>query len=129
MNVLSTVASMKKRPISVTIVSWIYIVAGIGGIAAHATEFDLRHPFSNDVVLALIVRLLAIIAGAFMLRGAKWARWLAIAWIAFHVVLSAFHSFPSAAFHALLLAVFAYFLFRRHANTYFSSKKAELNPV
>ena len=50
---------MKKRPISVTIVSWVYIIAGFGGIAAHATEFDLRHPFSNDVVLALIVRVLA----------------------------------------------------------------------
>ncbi len=118
---------MKKRPISVTIVGWVYIVAGLGGIAAHATEFDLRHPFSNDVVLALIVRLLAIIAGAFMLRGANWARWLAVVWIACHVVLSAFHSFPSAAFHALLLAVFAYFLFRRHANTYFSAERAELN--
>ena len=120
---------MKKRPISVTIVSWIYIVAGIGGIAAHATEFDRRHPFSNDVVLALIVRLLAIVAGAFMLRGANWARWLAIVWIGFHVVLSAFHSFPSAAFHALLLGVFAYFLFRKQSNAYFTAERAELNPV
>jgi hypothetical protein len=120
---------MKRRPISVTIVSWIYIVAGIGGIAAHATELDVRHPFSNDVVLALIVRLLAIVAGVFMLRGANWARFLAIVWIAFHVVLSAFHSFPSGAFHALLLAVFTYFLFRRQSNAYFSRERAELNRV
>lgn len=120
---------MKKRPISVTIVSWVYIVAGIGGIAAHATELDLRHPFSNDVVLALIVRLLAVVAGIFMLRGANWARWLAIVWIAFHVVLSAFHSFPSAAFHALLLAVFAYFLCRGQANTHFHARGSDLNVV
>lgn len=120
---------MKKRPISVTIVSWVYIVVGIGGIAAHASELDLRHPFSNDVVLALIVRLLAVVAGTFMLRGANWARWLAIVWIAFHVVLSAFHSFPSAAFHALLLAVFAYFLCRGQANTYFHARGSDLNVV
>src|SRR5581483_9721081 len=102
-----------KRPISVTIVSWVYILAGVVGIAAHITELDLRHPFANDAVLALIVRLLAIIAGVFMLRGANWARWLAIVWIAYHVVLSSFHSVAAAAVHALLLAVFAYFLCRR----------------
>ena len=120
---------MIKRPISVTIVSWIYIVAGIGGIAAHITEFDLRHPFSNDAVLAVVVRLLAIVAGVFMLRGANWARWLAIAWIAFHVVLSSFHSVPAAAMHALLLAVFAYFLCRRQANAYFHARGSESKVV
>ncbi len=120
---------MAKRPISITIVSWVYIVAGIAGIAAHATEFDMRHPFSNDVALALIVRLLAVVAGIFMLRGHNWARWLAIVWIAFHVVMSVFHSFPSAAFHALLLAVFAYFLFRRQSTAYFRAETAELTPT
>lgn len=114
---------MKKRPISVTIVSWVYIVAGIGGIAAHATELDLRHPFSNDVVLALIVRLLAVVAGIFMLRGANWARWLAIVWMAYHVVFSSFQSVLAAGIHALLLAVFAYFLFRHQANAYFDKRR------
>ena len=112
---------MSKRPISVTIVSWVYIVSGIGGIAAHITEFVLRHPFSNDAVLALAVRALAIVSGVFMLRGDNWARWLATAWIAYHVVLSSSHSLGSAGIHTLLLAVFGYFLFRRQANTYFAS--------
>ena len=119
------VASMTKRPISVTIVSWVYILAGVVGIAAHITEFDLHHPFSNDPVLALIVRLLAIVAGVFMLRRANWARWLAIVWIAYHVVLSSFHSVPAAALHALLLAVFTYFLCRRQANVYFTDQMTE----
>jgi uncharacterized membrane protein len=87
--------------------------------------FDRRHPLSNDVVLALIVRLLAVVAGIFMLRGHNWARWLAIVWIAFHVVMSAFHSVPSAAFHALLLAVLAYFLFRRQSTAYFRVRQPE----
>lgn len=120
---------MSKRPISVAIVSWIYILAGIGGIAAHITEFDLRHPFSNDGVLALVVRALAIVAGAFMLRGANWARWLAIVWIGCHVILSGFHSAPEMAVHALLLAVFTYFLCRRQANDYFVNCEAEQNVV
>src|SRR5689334_3421592 len=120
---------MSKRPLSITIVAWIYIAAGIVGIAAHITEFDVRHPFSNDAVLALIVRLLAVAAGVFMLRGANWARWLAIAWIAYHVVLSSFHSVPAAASHGLLLAVFAYFLCRRQANAYFIGGRAQPNVV
>ena len=54
-----------------------------------------------------------------MLRGCNWARWLALAWIAFHVVLSAFHSLPEFALHAVLCAVFAYFLLRPDAALYF----------
>lgn len=110
---------MSKRPLSVAIVAWIYIAAGVLAIGAHITEFNVRHPFTSDAVLALLVRLMAIVAGVFMLRGANWARWLAIAWIAYHVVLSAFHSVLAAGMHALLLAVFAYFLCRRQGNAYF----------
>jgi hypothetical protein len=116
---------MTKRPISVTIVSWVYILAGVVGIAAHISEFDLHHPFSNDAVLAVIVRLLAIVAGVFMLRGANWARWLAIVWMAYHVIFSSFQSVVAAGIHALLLAAFAYFLFRRQANAYFTNERIE----
>jgi hypothetical protein len=42
-----------------------------------------------------------------------------MAWIAFHVVLSAFHSLPQFAVHVLLLFVFAYILFQPIANRYF----------
>jgi hypothetical protein len=63
--------------------------------------------------------LLAILGGAFVLRGKNWARWLVLAWIAYHVVLSAFHHFFELAVHAALLAVFAYILFRPRASAYF----------
>lgn len=110
---------MRKRPLSVTIISWIYIVVGVGGIAAHSTEFNLRRPFEADLLTALVVRLLAIVAGIFMLREQNWARWLAVAWIAFHVALSSLHSLPAAVMHALLLAIFTFFLFRPKASAYF----------
>ncbi len=54
-----------------------------------------------------------------MLRGHNWARWLALAWIAFHVVLSAFHALAELAVHSLFCAIMAYFLFRPAANGYF----------
>ena len=110
---------MKKRPVSIIIIACIYIAAGVLGIAYHAHEINLQHPFEGEVVLPLAVRLLAIVAGIFMLRGCDWARWLALLWMAYHVVLSAFHSFEQAGMHAILLALFAYFLLRAPANTYF----------
>jgi len=116
---------MSKRPISVTVIAWIYIVVGIGGIAAHITELNPRHPFELEVVEALVVRLLGIVAGVFMLRGHNWARWLAVAWIAFHVALSAFHSHQGLLVHVALFAVFTFFLFRSAANEYFRRVKAD----
>jgi hypothetical protein len=116
---------MKKRPLSVTVIGWIYIATGVGGIAAHVTEIHLRYLFETDVLLPLIVRLLAILSGVFMLRGSNWGRRLAVAWIGYHVVLSSFFSLRAAVLHALLFAVFTYFLFRRSANAYFRDPRAE----
>jgi hypothetical protein len=110
---------MNKRPVSVTIISWVFIAAGVIGLAYHITEFKAQHPFQDGGVWLFVIRLLAIVAGVFMLRGRSWARWLSIVWIGCHVILSAFHSMPELAFHSLLFAVFAYFLFRAPAAQYF----------
>lgn len=115
------------RPLSVTIVSWIYIVTGIGGIAFHATEFKLHHLFELDAILPLAVRLLAIVAGIFMLRGQNWARWLAIMWIGYHVVWGSLQSLQAGIVHVILFAVFAYLLFRTPANRYF--RPSALKPM
>jgi hypothetical protein len=112
---------MNPRPISVTIVGWIYIVVGIGSIAAHSREINPHHLLETDLVLAFIVNLLGVVAGLFILGGKNWARWLALAWMAFHLVLS--RSMIQVAVHALFLIVFAYFLFRRQANAYFAVAK------
>jgi len=59
-----------------------------------------------------------------MLRAQNWARWLAIVWIAVHVVISMFDSWQPAAMHAVLLAVIVYLLIRRPAKLYFSGTSA-----
>jgi hypothetical protein len=97
------------------------LATGALALVYHLSRFKPRNPFAYDGTWASLVGLLALVAGAYMLRAANWARWLAIAWIAFHVVLSAFHSVSQLLFHALLCAVFAYFLFRPPANEYFSA--------
>ena len=117
---------MNKRPVSVTIVSWIFIVTGVAGFASHLTEIRTLYPFPQDLIWALGVNALAVIAGVFMMRGAVWACWLAVAWLTFHVVLSTFHSVPQTIVHAVLLAVIAYFLFRPEARGYFRGTREAL---
>lgn len=110
---------MKHRPLAVTIISWLFIGAGAVGFAYHVTEFKALRPFQYEVLWVCFLRLLAIVCGVFILRGSNWARWLLLIWIAYHVVLSAFHSLFEVVTHSLLLAVVAYFLFHPKASLYF----------
>jgi hypothetical protein len=103
----------------VTVLAWVYIVAGAAGIVYHAAEFQVKPPFHHEFLWVELLRAVAIVCGVFMLRGSNWARWLALAWIAYHVVLSAFHSAGELALHAVFCAVIAYFLFRPSSARYF----------
>ena len=108
---------MSKRPIPVMAIACLYVLTGALGAAFHGMEFF--HDFQKDMIWAVLTSLLAVVAGVCMLMAQNWARWLAIGWIAFHVVLSAFHSMPEMAVHGLLCAVIAYLLLRPEANQYF----------
>jgi hypothetical protein len=117
--------SANKRPHSVTVISVIFLIGGVIGLAYHATEFKTQGPFPYDLLWVCLVRLLAIICAVFMLRAANWARWLLVIWIAYHVTLSAVHSPFELIVHSLLFAVVAYFLFRPPASVYFRGARAE----
>jgi hypothetical protein len=112
----------RKRPHSVTAIAWLFIAAGVLGFGHHVTELDLRQPFADGVLWTLIVRLLALVAGVFMLRGADWARWLALAWLAFHVLLGAAHSVSNAVIHAILLGAIAFALLRPSTTAWFRQR-------
>jgi hypothetical protein len=116
---------MTRRPLSVTLLSVLIAAAGAVGLAYHLSELNLRHPFQNYVLWVGLIRLVAIVCGVYMLRGDNWARWLAMVWIGFHVVISGFHSLPEFAFHGLLFAVFAYVLFRPQATEYFRAGRVQ----
>ena len=115
---------MTKRPLSVTIIGWLFIVAGTVGLVYHATEFKTDGPIQYELVLVCLIRLLAIVCGVFMLRGKNWARWGILVWIAYHVVLSAFHPLSELVMHGLLLAVVAWFLLHPRASAYFRAASA-----
>ena len=108
-----------NRPLPVTILGCVYIAVGIISFIYHLTDFGSSGAFRYEGVWVELVPFLAIISGAFILRGHNWARWLALTWIAFHVILSAFHTFPQFAIHCLFCAVIAWFLFRPESTRYF----------
>lgn len=112
---------MKKRPVVVIVIACVLVAAGAIGIAYHATEFTL-HPFRYDLLWVEAVRFLAIIFGVFLLRGQNWARWGAMAWMAFHIVLSAFHSTQEMLAHGLIFLLIAYGLFCPAAMRYFRTE-------
>lgn len=98
------------------------IAAGAVGILYHLGDFKGTYR-DSEVWFLLALRLLAIVAGVFMLKGSNWARWLTLAWLTFHIVVSAFDSWLKFGLHALLLAVFAFFLFRQTAREFFQTTK------
>ncbi|HEX4020010.1 MAG TPA: hypothetical protein VHX63_02605 [Acidobacteriaceae bacterium] len=107
--------TLNRRPLSITILACLYLAVGILGFAFHFRELLSLQP---DIGWIELTEFLAIVAGAFMLRGHNWARWLAIAWIAFHVAIS-FPVLRMVAIHFLFFAVIAWFLFRPTASRYF----------
>lgn len=110
---------MRKRSLPVVALGWLFIAAGLVGIVYHAPEW--RTGDRLEAVLELGVRLLAIIGGAFALRGANWSRWLLVAWLVFHVILSVVDPFALVA-HAVLLIVVTYlFFFHKPTSVHFQS--------
>jgi hypothetical protein len=93
------------------------------GVAAQPVRFWTEHRFESDMIWAGLVSAVAIVSGLYMLRGNNWARWVAMAWIAFHVGLSFFHGWQQIAIHGVIFAAFAFFLFRPEAHAFFGPRK------
>lgn len=114
------------RPISITILAGIYIAVGIMGFIYHFHEIAaLQH----DSLWIALTETLAIVFGVFMLRGRNWARWLALAWIAFHVIVSAFNSMHQFLMHSLICALIAWVLLHPTAARYFRRSPADPTPA
>src|SRR5690349_16765496 len=112
-----------KRPLSVTLIGCLFIATGAVGLVYHLSDFKSQHPFPADLLWVSAVRLLAITGGVFMLLGKNWARWLVLLWMAYHVVLSGFHSLSEFLEHAVIFIIVVFFLFRPAAVEYFRTSK------
>lgn len=112
-----------KRPLGVTILGCLYLAVGAGGLAAHFNALLGPNLWREGIPIE-VTELLALISGVFLLRGRNWARWLAVAWITFHVILSAFHNWPELAMHRAFWAIIACVLFRPQVARYFGHAPA-----
>jgi len=106
---------MKRPPIPVIIISVVFILVGVGGLIAGISPIIKNHEVRLDSVIVTVSGLTALLSGIFMLRGANWARWLCVAWMAFHAVVSILHTTLELAIHILVLIVLAIVLFRTSA--------------
>jgi hypothetical protein len=100
--------SSMKRPIAVLIVAGIYLLVGVAGFSYHFPELTAGHP---DAIAIELTELVALVCGVFLLLRHNWARWLALAWIVFHVIISFFHPLRELAMHAILCILIAWALF------------------
>lgn len=104
-----------QRPFQVTVLGWLFIVVGIVSTADHLWKDTL----DRWTIPTVLVGVVAVVAGVFLLRGARWARWLLLAWLAFHVAVSALESLSVALPHAALLLVVGYVLLGPPTSKYF----------
>jgi hypothetical protein len=110
-----------KRPIGVLGVACLFIVVGAVGFVLH---FPNLHALHGEDFWIELTEFLAIVAGAFLLLGRNWARWLAIAWMLLHVVIS-FPMLRQIVVHSLILAAIAWLLFRPDAQRYFARNRSD----
>ena len=64
------------------------------------------------LVVMGMIGALAVVGGVYLLLGRGWARWLVLAWMAFHVVVSWFDGVGKFAVHLAMLLVIGYVLLR-----------------
>lgn len=91
---------------SVVVIAVLYLVVGSVGFASHFPSH-----WQREDVLIEATELVAVTCGVFLLFGKNWARWLALAWMALHVVIS-FPVMTEVAIHLSFLIVIAWALFR-----------------
>lgn len=111
-----------KRPLIVTFIACLYILVGMLGFVFHLREFLARDTFNVDVIEVEFTELVALVSGLFLLRGHNWARWLAVAWMLFHVILSALEPGRGLVVHSVICVLIIWALFHPAANRYFRNQ-------
>ncbi|HET8783800.1 MAG TPA: hypothetical protein VFM63_15410 [Pyrinomonadaceae bacterium] len=108
---------MKTRPVSITIISWFFLIFGSIALISGLLPFigaDRAHLIAEFKThwMVHLSRLVQIAAGLFLLRGHNWARWLLAVWMAFHLVVGAMHGWIMFLTHLVFFTVISFFLFR-----------------
>ena len=116
-----------RPPIPVLIVAIAYLAVGVIGFVAHFHD-SLGAP--SEGVWIELTELIAAVTGVYLFLGRNWARWLAVAWIAFHIVLSAFGNVRELVMHVIMAALIVWLLFRPGSARWFGSERSvDVRPI
>jgi hypothetical protein len=120
---------MSARPRSVAIIGWLFVAVGIVSLLRQLVTFHdgrlmIVGALRADFWYAAVSAAAATLSGAFILRGANWARWLLGAWLTFHVGLSVLHNAFEVVVHAALAVLVLWLLFRPSAAAWFWDQRA-----
>ena len=113
---------MKNRPLSILIVAVLFIIVGLAGFISHVKDFYAAGVNTTEIVLVQLLRLLAVVSGVLLLFAYNAGRWLAVAWLLAHVVISALNSIEEMFVHIGLLVVIAVLLYIPVSSLYFRRK-------
>ena len=123
-----------KRPTSVSVIAWLLIA--MSGISLLTSIVSFNNPMVRELmakslipiplqfVISYVGLLITLASGIAMLKGQNWARFLYVGWgvIGFVIGILTFPMKAAMIPGVVVVAVFAFFLFRPEANTYFSTK-------
>jgi hypothetical protein len=113
---------MKNRPVPVIIVSILFILTGCIGFIYHVKEFFEPYDSLYELIWVLVLRILAVVCGLLLLRRINQARWLAVAWLVYHVYISSLHSTTEMIAHIIFLTIVTVLLYLPVSNAYFKTK-------
>lgn len=113
---------MKSRPWPIIVVALIFMIAGCAGFIYHFNDMFASGKEALDARWVEALRLAAIVCAILLWMGINWGRWLAIAWIAFHVIISFYHSISEVVSHIIILALITVLLYLPKSTAFFKSK-------
>ncbi len=110
---------MKKRPVPVVVVSVLFMLVGCVGFVYHVKEIFNSNNNLYETIGVLLLRIVAVVCGLLLLFRINWARWLAVIWLIYHVIISGFHSASEMIVHIGFLILISVLLFLPVSSAYF----------
>jgi hypothetical protein len=109
------------RPRLVTLLGSLLIAVGAVEFVYRLTK--IHRPLQTEDIGVPLFELIIVVSGVFLLRSANWARWLAVAWVGFHVAVGSLHSLSMGIVHGLIFLLFAWVMFRPEMNAWFRQRR------
>ncbi|MCE2593766.1 hypothetical protein K6Y31_02930 [Motilimonas cestriensis] len=130
---------MKIRPLSITIISWFFIITGLISVVSGSLLYDNPEsvklmelsvlPLAVQYAMMVIGLIITIAAGVLMLKAKRIGRTAYVGWSVISLLTGLITS-PAKTMlvpSIIIFVIVAFFLFRPKANEYFSGAKEDLS--